>query len=288
MVPARVKKICLTVFVSAMSLGVGIPTPVKAQLKLQDLVQVEQNQFTSHSFVVMDQVTGEVLLEKKPMDKWVPASLTKLLTGLVVLDQRPDMNKVCTFKKQDEVGGTRLNVKAGSKYKLGDLMHASLISSANNATDALADCVMDRASFVLAMNEKAKQLGATNSVFFEPSGMSPKNSITALDYSKIARAAFSTYEIQNITQKKNYSFSSVSKPRKSHSLTSTNLILRQNSVEVVGGKTGYLDESLYNFTISAKFKDRYVLAVVLGNPSKSSSFKESKAVLDIVRMKFGI
>lgn len=288
MVHVRGSKICLGVAFLAFGLGVGIPTPVKAQLKLQDLVQVEQSQFTSHSFVVMDQVTGEVLLDKKPTDQWVPASLTKLLTSLVVLDQHPDMSKVCTFKKQDEVGGTRLNVKVGSKYKLGDLMHASLISSANNATDALADCVMDRESFVVAMNEKAKQLGATSSVFYEPSGMSPKNTITALDYAKIARAAFSTYEIQAITQKKNYSFSSVSKPRKTHALTSTNLILRQNSAEVIGGKTGYLEESLYNFAVSVKFGNRYVLAVVLGNPSKNNSFKESKIVLDVVRAKLGI
>jgi len=257
----------------------GLPDSANAQLQMPDPKQIVQAEISSRAFLVMNQETGEVLLEKNMNEQWVPASLTKLVTALVILDQNPDWNKICKFKSEHEVGGTRLNVKVGATYKLIDLLNASLVASANNATVAAADCVMERGLFVQAMNEKVKALGAVNSHFEEPSGMDPKNTITVKDFALIARVAFSTPKIQQITQKKTVSFSSISKPRKSHYLKTTDLILRSNSMNVIAGKTGYLEEALYNFAMSARVGGKYYVAIILGSPTKLGSFEDAKRVV---------
>lgn len=234
----------------------------------------------AHAAVVLDQNTGQTLLSYNADTAWVPASLTKLLTSLVVLDTQPDMNRSCTIGAADEVGGARLAARSGSVYKLRDLLSATLVASANNAANAMADCVgMSREQFVVAMNEKSLLIGATHSTFFEPSGMDPRNQTTALDMAHIANVAFSTPTIANAAAQQRVSFSSVSKPKKYHVLKTTNKLFGDAELGVVAGKTGYLDEAQYNFATSAKdARGNYIITVVLGSPTKRGSFASTKTL----------
>lgn len=247
-----------------------------AQIGVEELITKEQSQLGSVSFVVIDQKTGDIIIQKSASQRWVPASLTKMLTALVVIDQKPDFNKNCTVSPEDEVGGTRLNVAKKGVYKLSSLLEASLVASANNATTALARCVLPLDQFVVKMNQKAKALGAANSEFYEPSGMDARNVSNAVDLAKIARAAFTTPKIQQVTAKKTVVFSSVSKPKRSHTLKTTNELLKQGVDGVVAGKTGYLDESMYNFALSRKVSGQSTITVVLGSPTKAGSFADAK------------
>lgn len=233
---------------------------------------------TAAGYVVIDRVSGETLLAKNADLVWQPASLTKLVTAMVVLDSKPNLNRSIAMKKSDEVGGARIFTKAGVKYKAKDLLYASLIASANNATNALTRVTgLTREQFVAKMNDKAKALGASNTVFVEPTGISQNNLTTPSDFAKIAKAAFSDERIQKITQLPSYAFTSTNNRRYRHLIKTTDRLLGEGSWIVLGGKTGYLDESQYNF--AGGFKDvdgKDIIVVLFGSQSRHSQFFETK------------
>jgi D-alanyl-D-alanine carboxypeptidase len=248
-------------------------------LEMRELIAAESGfQVTARSYVVVDKPTGQVVVSKNPELAWTPASLTKLVTALVVLDAKPQWNKQVAMIKGDEVGGARLATKAGVKYKVSDLFNASLIASANNATNALARSTgLTREQFVEKMNAKAKELGAANTAFVEPSGISEKNMTTAADYAKIAMAAFSHPQIRKTAQTKAYNFFSTNNKKYYHRLKNTNKLLGDLDFSILAGKTGYLDESRYNF--SAEIQDKFgndMIVVVLGSQSDGKQFQETK------------
>ena len=168
-------------------------------------------------------------------------------------------------------------------YTIDGLFHASLIASANNAASALARSTgFTPAEFVEKMNQKAKDLGAQNSQFFEPTGMDPKNSSTAEDYAKITVAAFNLPYLKEIAQKSSYRLVSSSNKRYIHNLKNTNQLVGVERINVVGGKTGYLDESGYNF--SSWLEDRFggnFIVVLLGSKSAYAEFDETRKLLDL-------
>ncbi len=239
---------------------------------------------SGHAAMVINQVTGDELYSSRANEQWVPASLTKLVTAQVVLDSHPDYNKLCDLNASHNVGGARLYTAASSvKYRLGDLFSASLVASANNATNALADCTgMARTDFVAKMNAKAVQLGATHSKFVDPAGISEFNYTTASDMAKIANAAFSTAAIRDLARPYKLTICAKSGPAKCHYLTNTNQLLTDPTLKVLIGKTGYLDESKYNFAGSfLNAKGQYVVTVVLGSPNKKASFDDTKKLAQL-------
>jgi len=261
---------------------VAFSFPISASaITVNDLLQTQHlpwQELTAHSAIVMNQVTGEVIFEHKAGEQWVPASLTKLVTGLVVLDLNPDMNKLCEVNASHDVAGAKLYITGTSKYRLGDLLSATLVASANNAANALADCVLSRKEFVAKMNAKAKQLGATETKFLEPSGISEFNVTTAADMADIANAAFSTKKIREIMQPKKVTICAKTGQKKCHNLTNTNQLLTDDTVYTLGGKTGYLDESRYNFATSLKKGNTYLIVIVMGSSTKNGSFTDTKKV----------
>jgi D-alanyl-D-alanine carboxypeptidase len=266
------------------------PLPVSA-LTMSELLSapggmvagVSDYSLSAYSSVVMNQITGEVLASQNASASWVPASLSKLVTALVVLDTHPDFNTKCVVNADDEVGGARLYAIANSKYRLGDLMSATLVASANNAANAMADCTgLTRTEFVTKMNEKAIALGAKNTHFVDPSGISEFATTTALDMANIANAAFSTERVREIARQQTVWFCSASDANKCHTLTNTNKLFGDPALEVIAGKTGYLDESRYNFAASSKnAKGQYLITVVLGNPTKEDSFSNTKTIASL-------
>ncbi len=242
------------------------------------LYDFSSESISAKAYVVMDKESGKILLEKNFELPWVPASLTKLVTAMVVLDENPGWSTIVKMQKSDEVGGARIATKSGVKYYLNDLFYASLVASANNATNALARGTgLTKEDFVRKMNEKAMTLGAFNSNFVEPSGISPLNTTTAQDYAKILRAALAYPKIQEAVNKAAYSFACVNNRRYRHNLKNTDKLLSDGSLIVAGGKTGYLEESGYNF--AAEFKDvdgKNIVVVLFGSKSHLAQFFETK------------
>ncbi len=245
---------------------------------------VEQANVTANSYIVVDRISGSVLLEKNASQAWTPASLTKLVTALVFLDTKPNLKKSVVMKASDQTGGgcssggACIATKPGISYRLDDLFHASLIASANNATMAVARSTgLSQDEFVRRMNAKAKALGATDTHFVEPTGMSPDNVTTASDYAKVASAAFGNDLIHKIATTPAYSFRATNSKKYSHNVKNTDKLLADGDVTVIGGKTGYLEESQYNFAsvLADRYDNRFIV-VVFGSRSSSTQFSETK------------
>jgi D-alanyl-D-alanine carboxypeptidase len=266
-----------------------LPAKASALLAMSDLLKASGviNGLTAKSYIVIDKQSGEVLESKSADLVWTPASLTKLVTALVVLDYNPNLTKNIAMKKSDEVGGARLATKTGVSYKVKDLFYAALVASANNATNALARSTgLSSEQFLEKMNEKAKNLGAKNTIFYEPTGISEKNVTTAEDFSKITAKAFENPTILAATSLKTYSLTSVNNKRYKHNLKNTNKLLGDLDMVSVNGKTGYLNESQYNF--AAEIKDRFgsdFIVVLFGSSNTQTQFAEAKELAFMAGMK---
>jgi len=235
------------------------------------------------AFAVYDVTNGQMLMSSNLDAPRIPASLTKLVTALVVLDSKTKLTKVVTMTKDDQIigacsnGGACVNSKAGVKFTVNGLFHALLLRSANNAANALARSTgLSTADFVDRMNKKAAELGATNSHFYEPTGLNPANIITASDYVKILAAAFSSPYLSNIAGLSQFSLLSTNNSRYNQVIKNGDKLLANPDIQVLGAKTGYLDESGYNFSALLKYRDGQKLAlVVLGEPHMYSAYAET-------------
>jgi D-alanyl-D-alanine endopeptidase (penicillin-binding protein 7) len=240
------------------------------------------------SALVIDAKSKKVLYEYNADKKWSVASITKLMTSLVFLEHRPSWNKIVSIKKQDEVGGGRLRVKTGATMSVLDLFYSSISASANNTAMAMARISgLSQKNFVKAMNSKAKALGLKNTTFADQSGMDPKNLSTARDLAKLATTAFNIEAIRRPASTAKYKFV-VRNTGELKVLTNTNDLLFGKDFDdlyVTGGKTGFIYESMYNLVVrlkptGAKGSDRALMIVVLGAPTRESSFTSAKGLAE--------
>ena len=237
------------------------------------------------SAVVYDMKSGKELYKANSNLKWSAASLTKLVGALVALDHKPNWNKIVSIKKVDEVGGGRLRVDSGSTLSLKDVLFSSIVGSANNAAMALARTSgLTSKAFVSAMNKKVQSLGMKSSAFVDPAGMDPANVTTAEDLVKLAKAAFSVPILQQAASTPIYSFV-VRNYKYEHTIKNTNHLLTMDpDMYVIGGKTGYLEESQNNLIVELRGKDPVtqptLMVVVLGSPDKNQMFATAKALAE--------
>ncbi len=240
---------------------------------------------SADSYVVQNIKTGEILFSKNANARMIPASLTKLVTALVVMDTKPKLGKTVAISQADQIagackhGGDCIKAKAGTKFTIDGLFHAALLPSANNAANALARSTgMSSAQFAKKMNAKVKALGAKNSVFYEPTGMSSSNRTTAADYAKIVAAAYSNPYLKQVAQKPNYYLESTNNSNYSQYIKNSDKLLASEEIEMLGAKTGYLGAS-YNFASLLKYQGGPELAVVvLGEPHLYSAFADTRTL----------
>ncbi len=238
------------------------------------------------AYAVMDIESGQVVISKNPALPRIPASLTKLVTVLVVLDAKPKMSKAVAMTSADQAAGLCLQrgvcikSKAGVKFSVDGLLHAALILSANNAASALARSTgFSAAEFAAKMNEKALSLGAKNSYFVEPTGLDPNNIVTAEDYVKIVAAAFASPYLSKIAGLPSYALRSTNNSKYNQTIKNSNKLLADSDIQLLGAKTGYLDESSYNFAALIKYRNGGKFAVVvLGEDHLYNAFAETKTL----------
>ncbi len=254
------------------------------QIPLSGNELAEMSGIDAKAYAVMDTDSGEILISKNPDETKIPASLTKIVTALVVLDLKPKLSKVVSMTLGDQkIGqcgnsGVCIKSKAGVKFTLDGLFHASLILSANNAANALARSTgLSSSKFAEKMNEKAAALGATSSHFNEPTGLDPSNTITASDYSKIMAAAFDNPYLSKVAGLEKYNLKSTNNSKYNQTLSNKNTLLADSDLSILGAKTGYLNESGYNFSAVLKYRNGPRLAVViLGKDHLYSAIEETK------------
>lgn len=228
--------------------------------------------------VVVDTRTMKVVWAKNPHDRRSIASLTKLMTALVVLDHKVDLGDSMTVTMDDVNGAGHSHVRAGNRVAIGDLLRCSLISSDNCATRVLARSTgLSMPEFVAAMNTKARELNLRETRYADPTGLDENNISTASDQARLIILAADNPLISRITSSPSYTFLC---GRRIESLTNTNRLMRSRS-DIVGSKTGFINEAGYCLAMLIGDRDNpYLTTVVLGAPSNASRFAESSKLIE--------
>lgn len=231
--------------------------------------------------MIMDVNTQRILWQKNP-DAVLPiASITKLMTALVWLDHQPaaGMEHVHTFApEEDTPGGKELNLGHGRQLRTFDLLRSTIVGSDNDTAMALvATTQLPTAQFVELMNTKARSLAMMHASFDDPTGLSSRNVASVADVALLARAAFQQSAIQTPAQMKEHLQETVDTHELSR-VTTTNRLLFDPAVMIIGGKTGYTTEAGYCVVIQARDPEsgRDIIAVVLGSSTELGRFDDAK------------
>ena len=235
----------------------------------------------SKAALAVDVEKGDILFEKNMKEPFPIASLTKLMTALVFLEQNSNLNDSATITFEDAKFAGKSSLWIGETLTLRDLLHASLTCSNNRVTKTLARVSgLSSEDFVARMNQKAKEIGLENTCFYEPTGLDVNNKSTAVDCARLLSFALMDSVSASVTSKKTYSFTSVYKKRKrSHQIVNTNRLLL-SSLNVKGGKTGYNGASGWCLGTLVEDKDgTKIAAVVLGAPTKLARFREARSII---------
>jgi len=225
-----------------------------------------------------------VELYSEQADKQVPiASIAKLMTALVFLDNNPGWDREYRVLATDQVNGGRVYVSNGDTVTLKDLFSLSLIASDNAATRGLVRSTgLGLGEFVLLMNNKARDLGLKNTNFVDPIGIGAGNVSTARAVAELLNTALASKHIEKALGRLNYVLTT--KEGKVRTAYSTNKILKEypkGNTFLIGGKTGHTE--LAGYCLVTKFKDEHeneVISVVLGESSSPGRFAMINNILD--------
>jgi D-alanyl-D-alanine endopeptidase (penicillin-binding protein 7) len=231
-------------------------------------------------------INSQEKLYAREADKQRPiASISKLATALVLLDQDMDWESVYEMKASDRVEGGRIYVYENEKIKLKDLLYTSLLASDNTATKALVSASgLSYEDFVKAMNAKAESLGLVKTKFVDPIGLSSLNVSTAFELAKLAEVATANGVIRDCLLKDKYIYQTEAGVSKT--IKSTNILLdnfQTGRVKILGGKTGYTAAAGYCFV--ALFEgdmNNKVITVVLGSENHNSRFTNTERLANWV------
>ena len=232
----------------------------------------------SSSALVIDQNTGRAVLEKHPDAVTPIASISKLMTAMVVLDAKLDLNEVIAIGDEDVDGlkGTRSRLPVGTTMTRETAMLLALMSSENRAAHALGRHYPGGLpAFVVAMNRKAHSLGMLNSRFEEPTGLSSNNVSTAHDLARMVAAAARYPEIRS------YSTTGEAKVELNGRISdfhNTNALVRSESWEIGLSKTGYISEAGRCLVMQARVADKPVVIVLLDSVGKMTRVGDANRI----------
>ncbi len=219
---------------------------------------------TASSALVVDKKSGKVIFQKNSKEIRSLASLTKLMTALIFLENKPNWGDRVVLQSSDFVGGATLYLQAGDVVTVKDLFYAMIIGLKNNLAAAwVRSTGLSREDFIKKMNQKAKQLGMVNTSFVDPTGLSEKNVSTAEEMMFLARQVFSLSEVLQASTTRNYEVKVINNNRYSFFENTSNKILDRDLL-ITATKTGFTNEAGYNLITSAKNKKTELIALVMG------------------------
>lgn len=226
--------------------------------------------FGSAHVVVIDEATGEVLLEKDAATAAPIASLTKLMTVMVVLDARQDLAETIRIDEADMdwLKHTRSGVPVGAVLSRDTLLELALIASDNRAAAALArNYPGGNAAFAQATQRKIEALGLASTVLEEPTGLSPRNHSSALDMAKVVLATQTYPLIAQMTTKRAHSVTVNGQP---WAVRNTNGLVGQPGWEILASKTGFTNDAGRCLTMRLRAGGRTVTVVLIGALASSA------------------
>lgn len=228
--------------------------------------------------LVLDQDTNEVLFSKNPQAVLPIASLTKLMTALVVVEAQQPLDEVLTITEEDidteKFSGSRLAV--GTRLTRENMLHLALMSSENRAAHALGRHYPGGLpAFVAAMNRRAQELGMSATRYVEPTGLSSRNQSSAHDLAVLVKAAYRHTLIRELSTSHEYQVAVGSRQLQYHN---TNGLVRSPSWDIGLQKTGYIAEAGRCLVMQARLAGRKLIMVFLDSSGKYSRQADAERV----------
>ncbi|PCH53929.1 MAG: D-alanyl-D-alanine endopeptidase [Burkholderiaceae bacterium] len=228
--------------------------------------------------LVMDQNTNEVLFQKNPTAVLPIASITKLMTALVVMDARLPMDEMLTVTEEDrdteKHSSSRL--RFGTQLTRQEMLLLALMSSENRAASALGrNYPGGLPAFVGAMNRKARELGMSDSHFVDSNGLSSSNVSSAMDLARLVNAAYRNPTIREYSTQPEHEVTVFGRPMH---YVSTNRLVRGGNWDIGLQKTGYISEAGQCLVMQTRVNDRNVVMVFLDSVGKLSRFADATRV----------
>lgn len=228
--------------------------------------------------LVMDQDTREVLYSKNDQAVLPIASLTKLMTGLIVTETRLPLDEMITIT-QDDVDtekGSRSRLKVGTVLPRGELLHLALMSSENRAAHALGRTSPGGLqAFVGLMNARAKSLGMKDTRYVEPTGLSSLNQSSAKDLATLVAAAYNDAKLRELSTSPGRE---VEVGNRTLQFNNTNRLVKNPDWDIGIQKTGYISEAGQCLVMQAKVAGRKLIMVFLDSTGKLSRIADAERV----------
>lgn len=249
-------------------------------LAAETVPRVPTPRVRAQALIILDPITGETLWGRNFREPRPIASITKVMTVLTFLEQAHglDLSRDVVISRQDTLRASTTYLRSGERVTVRDLLHLALVASDNAAARALARVSgLGTKRFVAEMNRGAADFGLQQTRFVDPSGLHEGNLSSAYDVSRLILLASERTEVAEIMRKRSYV---IRTSRRTRTIRSTNRLLG-TGVDVIAGKTGYIDEAGYCFAALVQLQDgQPVSIVVLGSRSNAGRFTEARRLVD--------
>jgi D-alanyl-D-alanine endopeptidase (penicillin-binding protein 7) len=229
--------------------------------------------------IIYNPETNEVLWETNSQDQRSIASITKVMTATVFLEDNPDVTRLVAVERSDVLRASTTYLRSRDQLTVDDLLHLLLIASDNAAARVLARVSpYGSEGFVQRMNEKAEELGLESTSYVDPSGLLSENVSSAYDMARLIARASGDARISSIMQLQEYTVRTSRRPITFHS---TNRLLGRPDFDVLAGKTGFIARSGYCLATLLRLPQVHqpVAVVVLGARSNAGRFLETRNLL---------
>ena len=241
----------------------------------------------AEAVIVYNPETGQTIFSENANKLRSMASITKVMTAAVFLEDNPDMDREVVVERSDVRAASTTHIRAGYRLRVGDLLNLLLIASDNAAARALARIsTFGAQGFIDRMNTKAIELGLTSTSYADPAGLLAANVSSALDLAKLITHVSADERIASIMRKPTYSFQTGRQTVEVHS--TTQLVMR-GDVDVQAGKTGFTSSAGYCLATLLKLpQGSPVAVVVLGARSNAGRFWETRHLFNWLSAKGGL
>ena len=263
---------------------------VDNEVDFEDTIEVtasnvsELPKTNSRRYIVYDRISKSMIIGKNEDVKSAMASTTKIMTTIVILEKADLNEKVTVSAKAGGTGGSRLGLKRGDKASVRDLLYGLMLRSGNDAAVALAEHVGGSVKgFAELMNEKAIELGLTNTHFVTPHGLDDANHYTtALELAKLTDYAMDNETFAKIVGKKS---TTIYINNQSRQINNTNELLGVLN-GVVGVKTGFTNNAGRCLVTETKRNNMDIITIVLGADTKKDRTKDSVNLIEYTFSKY--
>jgi serine-type D-Ala-D-Ala endopeptidase (penicillin-binding protein 7) len=270
--------VCLSLVASLSQAAIPSDTAHRTHLKYASRTSPGEPALRSSAALVVDTTHASVLYSRRPDVAAPIASITKLMTALVVMDAGQPLDEMLEVGVEDRsLGkGSVSRLVPGTRLSRGDLMHLALMASENRAAHALGRNFPGGVeACVLAMNAKARELGMTNAHFVEPTGLSEENVASPEDLSKLVMAAAQVPEIREYSTDGDYL---VQVGRHTLHYRNTDSLVSKPDWNIVVQKTGYISEAGRCLVMQTVIEDRTVVIVLLNSYGKRTRVADARRI----------